>query len=198
MNKKILSILITMFAFSLILTPLAVARPGVEKTNEKFEFFELVCSGAGSGVFDREWWTTMVNLEDANKTYHTRGGGWVTGETVELTVGSDTYTMTTSPISVGWTTTTFLEAIWNNDGTLKRYNIRLTDVVTVYNTTVEIGTLVLELKSTIVPGRDPLYSGVLVGYGTDAFKGVRISGIDVGLIGPGLFMRNGTITGWPI
>lgn len=182
---------------SLIVTPFAVATPGQEKTNEKFEYFELICSGSSSGEFDSEWWTSMVNLEDANKTYHARGVGWVTGDTVALTVGSDTYTMTTIPVNVTWTTTYDIDTIRNNTGDIKRVNIRLTDVVEVYENNVMIGTLVLELKSSIVPTAMPVYSGTLVGYGTDDLKGVHISGIDLGVIGPELFMRNGTITGWP-
>ena len=198
-NKKVLGLVLAFVFLAVLATPMVSATPGDEKSNEKFEYFELLCSGAGSGVFDREWSTSNPHLEeveDVDKTYHTRGGGWVTGETVELTVGSDTYTMTTTPVSVDWTTTTHVDAIWNNDGTLNRYNIRLTDVVTVYENSAEIGTLILKLKSTIVPGRDPLYYGNVVGYGTGALKGVHISGIDIGLVGPGLFMRTGTITGW--
>jgi hypothetical protein len=209
MNKKVLGIAIFLMAVAMLATPMVLATPGAPKSNEKFEDFALLCSGVGSGVFDRDWVTSNPHVEEivpedpedppVVKTYHARGGGWVTGDVVELMVGSDTYTMDTTPVSVDWTTTTHTEAIINNDGTVKRYNLKLTDVVTVCDDDVEIGTLILELKSSIVPGRDPVYFGTLVGYGTGALKGVKISGIDVGLVDPvnGLFLRTGTITGWP-
>jgi len=198
-NKKLLVVFTAFLIIAIMATPLALANPGAEKNNEKFEYFELLCSGEGDGVMEREWSTTNPHLKELelDKTYHTRGGGWITGDTVELTVGSDTYTMTTTPVSVEWTTTTYVNAIWNNTGPVLRYNIKLTDVVTVYEDSIEVGTLILELKSTIVPGRDPIYSGVIVGYGTGALKGVKISGMDIGLVGAGLFLRTGTIAGWP-
>ena len=43
----------------------------------------------------------------------------------------------------------------------------------------------------------PGYGGTMQGYGTDAFEDAKISGIDVGMIGTELFLRNGTITNWP-
>ena len=188
-------------------TPMVLATPGDEKSNEKFEYFELVCSGTGDESPDREVITmnpfileydsTVPEEDQVPKTWHTRGSGWVTGDTVELTVGDETFDKYSDPYSVDWTTTVNVDAFWNNDGSLNRYLVRLTDVVTVCDESVEIGTLVLELKASIVPGRDPLYTGSLVGYGTDALKGVHISGVDVGLIGPELFLRTGTLTGWP-
>ena len=190
-----------MLAFSLILTPLAIATPGEEKSNEKFEFFELVCSGMMSGTGDRFWYTPPKAPIEENKTTHGRGMGWITGDTVELTVGEETFTMDTEPYNVTWTTIYDVDLVRNNDGTTKRSNIRLTDVVTVYDAdNGTIGTLVLNLKSaidwaTLPPG----YSGTVQGYGTEALAGVHISGIDIGLVDPvnGIFMRNGTITGWP-
>jgi len=201
MIKKIFGILATLLAVSLMLTPLAIAKPGAVKSNDDFEFFELVCSGAGDQDYDR-FWITPQNLEDPmdNKTAHGRNGGWVTGDTVELTIGDETFTMDTNPYSVTYTTTFDLEITRNNDGTLRRYNIRLTDVVTLYEENVEIGTLVLKLRSVVdfTGGLPPAYAGTVVGYGTEALKGVHVSGTDIGAIGGGLFMRNGTITGWPM
>jgi len=187
-------------AVAMLATPLVAAVPGEEKNNEKFEYFELACSGMGSEVFDRFWYTPPNADPLENKTTHGRGGGWITGPVVELTVGSDTYNTTTTPVSVTWTTMYDMDLVWNNDGTLKRVNIRLTDVVTVYEDDVEIGTLVLELKSAIVPTASSVYGGTVMGYGTGALKGVHISAIDLGLVSfpPPIYVRVGTITGWPL
>lgn len=200
MNKKTL-LLVTMLAFSLLLTPIALAKPGAPKDNERFEFFELVCSGATDGNFDRFWYTPPNADISENKTTHGRGGGWVTGDTVALTVGEETFTMDTTPYNITWTTTFDANIIRYNDGTNKRTIITLTDVVTVYDADNQtIGTLVLNLKSAIdFTTFPPGYGGTMQGYGTGAFEGVHISGIDIGLVDPvnGIFMRNGTITGWP-
>lgn len=200
MKKKVLVIAVALMVAAMLVTPMVQAVPGAEKRNEKFEYFELACSGTGSEVWDRFWYTPPnVDALD-NKTTHGRDGGWTTGPVVELTVGSDTYTMTTTPVSVAWTTTYDMNIVRNNDGTIKRVNIGLTDVLTVYEDAVEIGTLVLKLESSIVPGRDPVYHGTVVGYGTGALKGVHVSGIDLGLVSapPPVYVRVGTITGWPL
>jgi len=201
MNKKIFGIVVTVLAISLMLTPLALAKPGAPKKNDKFEFFELVCSGTMDGNYDRFWYTPPNADPLDNKTQHSRGGGWTTGDIVELTVGEETFTMDTSPYNVTWTTTFNTNLIRNNDGTNKLTIITLTDVVTVYDADNQtIGELVLNLKSAIdFSTMPPGYSGTMQGYGTDAFKDVHISGIDIGLVDPvnGIFMRNGTITGWP-
>lgn len=200
MNRKFLVIAVAFMAVAMLAIPLAQAVPGEEKNNEKFEYFELACSGIGSEVFDRFWYTPPNADPLENKTTHGRNGGWITGPVVELTVGSDTYTMTTTPVSVTWTTMYDMDLLRNNDGTIKRVNIRLTDVLTVFYDEEEIGTLVLKLESSIVPGRDPVYYGTVVGYGTGALKGVHISAIDLGLVSvpPPVYVRVGTITGWPL
>ena len=199
-NRKVLVIAVALMAVAMLAIPLVQAVPGAEKSNEKFEYFELACSGMGSEVFDRFWYTPPTADALDNKTTHGRGGGWITGPVVELTVGSDTYTMTTTPVSVTWTTMYDMDLVRNNDGTIKLVHVRLTDVLTVYEDAMEIGTLILKLKSTIVPGRDPVYYGNVVGYGTGALKGVHISAIDLGLVSapPAVFVRVGTITGWPL
>jgi len=201
MNKKIFGVLATVLAVSLMLTPLTVATPGAPKSNEKFEFFELVCSGVADGNYDRAWYTPPNAEPLDNKTQHSRGGGWTTGDTVALTIGEETFTMDTSPYNVTWTTTFDVNLIRNNDGSNKLTIIKLTDVVTVYDANnASIGTLVLNLKSAIdFSTMPPGYSGTMQGYGTGDLTGVKISGIDIGLVDPvnGIFMRNGTITGWP-
>jgi len=178
-----------------------LAKPGAPKKNDKFEFFELVCSGAMSGDSERFWYTPPNADILENKTTHIRSMGWITGNTVELTVGEKSpFTMDSIPYSITWTTTFDADIIRYNDGTQKRSNIRLTDVVTVYKDDAVIGTLVLNLKSAIdFSTMPPGYSGTMQGYGTEALAGVHISGIDIGLVDPvnAIFMRNGTITGWP-
>jgi len=198
MNKKILVTVTLMLAITMLATPLVAAKPGAEKSNDKFEYFNLIVSGEGNGINDRSW-TTPPDSEEI-KTSHTRNGGWddTTVDLVVLTVGEEIIDMTTAPYSVGYTTTFDLEILWLNDGALKSYNIRLTDIVPVYKDGVEIGTLVLKIKSvidfTVAP---PAYSGNVVGYGTEALKGVHVSAEDIGLIGTATYQRIGTITGWP-
>lgn len=202
MNKKIYGIVVAIMAISLMLTPLAIARPGAEKNNEKFVFFELVCSGEGDGEFERSW-ITPQNLEDPldNKTTHFMGGGWITGDVVALTVGSETFTNETLPYNVTWTTTYDGTVIRNNDGTTKRTLIKLIDVVSLYDAENDlVGELILNLKSAIDwSTMPPGYAGTMQGYGTGVLEGVKVSGIDIGLVDPEnlIFMRNGTITGWP-
>ena len=199
MNKKIFGILVAVLAVTLMLTPLAVAKPGAPKNNEKFEYFKLVCSGEASEIYDRGWLSPPEALLIPN-TWHGRGGGWVTGDTVELTVGDETFNMTTDPYSVNWTTTFDIELFIDNDGNAKGYNLRLTDVLTVYDEGVEIGTLVLKIKSvidlTVMP---PEMGGNIVGYGTGELKDVHISAVGLGMTDPVnlLYAREGTITGWP-
>jgi hypothetical protein len=200
MNRKLLGFALAFVFLAAIAAPMVLAKPGAEKSNEKFEYFELVCSGATDETFDR-FWLTPPNADPVdNKTAHGRGGGWVTGDVVELTVGDETFTIDTAPYSVDWTTTYDANIIRNNDGTNKRTIITLTDVLTLYNGEDVIGTLVLNLKSAIdFSTMPPGYGGTVQGYGTGALEGVHISGIDVGLIDPvnGIFLRTGTITGWP-
>jgi len=201
--KKIALVFSTMLAFALILTPMALAKPGAEKNNGKFEYFHLLVTGFGDGTNDRAWYTPPNVDPLDNKTVHTRGGGWYTWPSPELTVGDETFDWTTEPYSINWTTTFDSNVLRFNDGTGKHTIIKLTDVVTVYYEGVETGTLVLKLKSTIRTGS---YSGNIVGYGTGAFKGVHISAIDLGLtfldlttlpLPTVLYERVGTITGWP-
>jgi hypothetical protein len=200
MNRKLLGFALVFVFLVALATPMVLAKPGDEKSNEKFDYFELVCSGATDGTFDRFWYTPPNADPLENKTSHMRDAGWATGDVVELTVGDKTFTMASAPYSVDWTTTFNTNLIRNNDGTQKLTIITLTDILRVYDGEEEIGTLVLNLKSAIdfstVP---PGYGGTMQGYGTGALEGVHVSGVDVGLIDPvnGIFLRTGTITGWP-
>ena len=160
------------------------------------QYFELVCSGAADTTTGTE---KEIFRDDVLKMRIIRDREWITNSTVELTVGEETFNLTTSPFSVNWTTTFDAKLIFNEDGTNKITFVNLVDVATVYDNGVAIGTLVLKLTSTIdFATTPPTYSGIMKGYGTGALKGVHVYGIDVGLIDPvnGIFLRTGTITGW--
>jgi hypothetical protein len=191
-------IFVSLFIMSMMLTPLAIAKPGAEKNNDKFNFFQLMCSGTQDETTGT---VSETYIGDIVKTRHVRDRGWLPDAVLELTVGEETFTMDTKPFSVDWTTTFDANAIFNNDGTSKQTALKLTDVVTVYDEDEVIGTLVLKIVSVIAftDGAPSGYSGTVVGYGTDSLKAVRISAIDLGLVSipPPTFERLGTITGWP-
>jgi hypothetical protein len=198
-NRKIL-LTVLMLAAVLLATPLVSAVPGAEKKNEKFEFFQLICSGDGTGLYDRQW-DTFRNSEII-KTGHGRGGTWdeTTVDLVELTVGEETFDKNSDPYSVDYTTVYDIELLFDNVGVIVHYNIRLTDTVTVFDECVEIGTLVLKISATVdFTVTPPAYKGTVVGYGTGELKGVHLSAVDLGLISPDplRYARIGTITGWP-
>jgi hypothetical protein len=189
-NRKILLVVLALAAV-LLATPyigMVSAIPGAEKNNDKFEFFQLVVSGSTSGEFDKIWTNPPDVLPPI--TVHARGGGWITGDTIELTIGSVTYTKTSSPVRVDYSTT------FDYNGVLKdgvpTIKIRLLDIVTVYVNDVAVGTLVLKITAVGGPSG---YSGTIVGYGTEAFEGVHISAIDS--VVPPSYVRIGTIQGWP-
>lgn len=191
---------VTLLAVFMLATPLVAAKPGAQKSNDNFEFFSLLCSGEGNGIYEKEW-NSPPNSESPN-IFHGRGGGWddSTVDLVELTVGGETFDMTTDPYSVFYTTTFDIESFLDAEGNAKKYNIRLTDVVTVSYEGMEIGTLVLKIVAVVdFTTMPPGYEGTVQGYGTDALKGVHISAQDFGRIDPVLFryLRVGTITGWP-
>jgi hypothetical protein len=202
LNKKVLVIAVALMAVAMLATPMVSAKPATEKNNDKFEYFHLLVTGYNDGTYERAWYTPPNVDPLENKTEHTRGAGWWTWPSPELTVGDETFDWTTAPYSIDWTTTVSSNVVRFDDGTVKHTIIKLTDVVTVYDEGVEIGTLVLKLKSAI---REGSYSGNIVGYGTGALEGVHISAIDLGLTFLDLtttpptliFEREGTITGWP-
>jgi len=203
MNKKILGFALTFLFLAMLTTPLISAKPATEKNNAKFEYFDLLVTGLPDENPDRLWYTPPNVDPLENKTQHSRGGGWITWPSPELTVGDETFDWESAPYSIDWTTTTDGNVVRFSDGTAKHNIIKLTDVVTLYYEGNEIGTLVLKLKSAI---REGAYSGNIMGYGTGALKGVHISAIDLGVVGfdptttpmpTVLFERVGTITGWP-
>ena len=194
-NGKFLSIIVIL-SIILLATPLVSAVPGAEKSNVKFDFLQLVVSGTGSGEFDKYWMTPPTALSaEESKTVHGREGGWITGDIVELTIGSVTYTKNTSPVRVDYTTTYDVNTIRNQDGSVKHANINLHDVVTIYLNDEPIGTIELLIKAQ--GGPDIGYSGVIVGYGTEALEGVHITAIDTVLPPTFAYTRIGTIQGWP-
>ena len=202
MNRKILMIFVAFLVAAMLATPLAIAKPGDPKSNDKFEYFNLIVSGEADGTVERSWLTppTATTAEES-KTAHTRGAGWTVGDKVELTVGTVTYTEDGSPVSVDYDTTYDADVIRNPDGSVKFAHVRLTDVVTVYlEGEGAIGTIILNIKAT--GGPDVGYTGNIVGYGTEAFEGVHISAVDT--VTPISFdplvmeyARIGTIRGFP-
>lgn len=160
------------------------------------QYFNLLCSGHA----DEETGTIEeIFEEDVLVKTIISDRSWITGPVVELTIGDELFTPTTEPFSVDWTTTFNAEIIFNEAGTAPiMYYITLVDVVTVYDDSVELSTLVLNLDSSIdlatVP---PTYSGTVLGYGTGALKGVQVTGTDIGLIGDELFLRIGRVRNWP-
>ena len=181
MNKKIFGIFITIFAFSLMLTPLAVAKPGALKTNEKFLNFMLEPSGA-TGDAMKAW--------EAGNTSHARGVEWINGETLTLTIGTDVFTMESEPVSIDYVVTS---AEW--DSGPKGTVVRVEETVTIYYDTVPLGTIELSIRSKSSANG---YSGTVVGHGTGDFEGVKISAVDQVVLDPAFHLaRIGTIQGWP-
>jgi hypothetical protein len=198
MNKKVLGITIVFLIAAILATPLVSAVPGAEKKNGKFEFFELFCSGAQDTNTGTGWPTFLQNNSSLVKTRHLRDRGWITGDTVNLTVGEKTFNMTSEPYSISYTTTFDLNLVINNDGSVKHQVISLTDVVTLYHNGEPIGTLVIKINpALIVLPAPPRVVGRVVGCGTGALEGVHVSAMDPGGLGGGLFKRTGTIRGWP-
>jgi len=197
MNKRAL-IVMAILAFSLLLTPLALAKPATEKNNEKFEYFKLEFNGVMYPP-EREWNSPPTGL---TKVSHSRGTTSSSDDIVELTIGSETFTMTTWPYSVDYTETFDGERFFDNEGNVVGWHMRITDVITVYEDETPIGTIVLKIPAVVVmDGMEALNKGgSITGYGTEELKGVHISGVDLGfsIIPPDIiFGREGTITGWP-
>ena len=197
MKKKVL-IVTAILAFSLLLTPLALAKPTIEKNNDRFEYFKLEFNGV-MGSDERAWNSPPTGLP---KVHHSRGTQISSDNMVELTVGLETFDMTTEPYSVDYTETFDGEQFFDNDGNIKGWHMRITDVITVYEDGTPIGTIVLKIPAIVVmDGMEASHKGgTITGYGTDQLKGVHISAVDLGFSGmpPSIiFGREGTITGWP-
>ena len=196
--KKKVSIIIAILAFSLLLTPLALAKPNTEKNNDKFEYFKLEFNGI-QGPAEREWNSPPTGLP---KVHHSRGVLTSSDDILELTVGLETFDMTTEPYSVDYAETFDGQIFFDNDGNYVGWHMRVTDVITVYEDGASIGTIVLKIPVIVVmDGMEALSkSGSITGYGTGELKGVHISGVDLGFSGipPSvIYGREGTITGWP-
>jgi hypothetical protein len=197
MKKKVL-IVTAILAFSLLLTPLALAKPTIEKNNDRFEYFKLEFNGV-MGSDERAWNSPPTGLP---KVHHSRGTQISSDNMVELTVGLETFDMTTEPYSVDYAETFDGQIFFDNDGNYVGWHMRVTDVITVYEDGASIGTIVLKIPVIVVmDGMEALSkSGSITGYGTGELKGVHISGVDLGFSGipPSvIYGREGTITGWP-
>ena len=198
MKKKAL-IIIAIFAFSLLLTPIAFAKPATEKNNDRFEYFKLEFNGV-MGPAEREW--NSGPPTGLVKVHHSRGVLTSSDAILELTVGSETFDMTTEPYSVDYTETYDGEIFLDNEGNYIGWHMRVTDVITVYEDGTPIGTIVLKIPAIgVVDGMEFLFKGgSITGYGTGELKGVHISAVDLGFSGmppSTIFGREGTITGWP-
>ena len=199
MNKKIL-VVVVMLSFSLLLTPVVLATPDTEKNNDRFEYFKFEFNGV-TGPAEREW--NSGPPTGLPKVHHSRGVLTSSDDIVELTVGSETFDMTTWPYSVDYTETFDGEMFFDNEGNLKGWHMKVTDVITVYEDETPIGTIVLKIPAVIVmDGMEFLFKGgSITGYGTGELKGVHISAVDLGFSGippfDVIFEREGTITGWP-
>jgi len=177
-------------------SPLAVATPALDKNNDKFEYFKLEFDGV-QGSAEREWSSPPPGMP---KVTHSRGVPISSVSIVELTVGSETFDMTTSPYGVDYTETFDGTMFYDNDGDLKGWHMRITDVVTVYEDGTPIGTIILKIPAIVVMGDfgPSIKSGIIIGYGTGELKDVHISAVDLGFSGPPfVFGREGAITGWP-
>ncbi|MEJ2242808.1 MAG: hypothetical protein P8Y18_11825 [Candidatus Bathyarchaeota archaeon] len=166
---------------NLMLTPLALAKPGTTKANEKFLNFMLEPSGA-TGDIMKAW--------EAGETSHARGAEWINGDTLTLTIGTDVFTMESDPVSIEY----FVKsAEW--DAGPKGTVVRVEETVTIYYGAVPLGTLELSIRSkTSANG----YSGTVVGHGTGDFEGVKICAVDQVVLDPAFHLaRIGTIQGWP-
>jgi hypothetical protein len=197
MNKKAL-IVLAILAFSLLLTPIVFAKPAIEKNNDKFEYFKFEFDGVQTSA-GQEWNSPPTGLP---KVHHSRGMPYSSVSMVELTVGSETFDMTTEPYSVDYTETFDGEIFFDNEGNYIGWHMRVTDVITVYENGDPIGTIVLKIPAVVVmDGMEASFEGgSITGYGTGELKGVHISAVDLGFSGipPSvIFGREGTITGWP-
>ena len=197
MNKKIL-VAALLLTLSLLLAPVVFAKPTIEKNNDKFEYFKVEFNGV-LGPSEREWNSPPTGLP---KVHHSRGTQTSSDDLVELTVRTETFTMTTVPYSVDYTETFDGQIFFDNEGNYVGWHMRVTDVITVYEDGTSIGTIVLKIPVVVVmDGMEALFkSGSITGYGTGELKGVHISGVDLGFSGipPSvIYEREGTITGWP-
>ena len=197
-NRKILGIAFVLIAVAMLATPLVSAKPEIEKNNDKFEYFKLEFDGV-QDPGGQEWNSPPTGLP---KVHHSRGMPYSSISMVELTVGSETFDMTTEPYSVDYTETFDGEIFLDNEGNYIGWHMRVTDVITVYEYGTPVGTIVLKIPAIVVmDGMEAsIKSGGITGYGTGELKGVHISAVDLGFSGipPSfLFGREGTITGWP-
>jgi hypothetical protein len=199
MNKKVLGIAVVLMAVAMLATPLVSAKPEIEKNNDKFEYFKLEFDGV-TGPAEQAWISGPPT--GLPKVVHSRGVPTISISMVELTVGLETFDMTTTPYSVDLTETFDGEIFFDNEGNYVGWHMRVTDVITVYKDGTSIGTIVLKIPAIVVmDGMEAsTESGSITGYGTGELKGVHISAVDLGFSGipPSvIFGREGTITGWP-
>lgn len=199
MNKKIFSIVVAVLAVSMMLTPLAVAKPGALKKNDKFLPFQLIISGETLDDPETTRFTPPGTFPPDSKTIHVRDDGWIPGDTLTLTVGGVTYPDADPLVTLVYSATYDAEVVFKEG--FASVTVRVKDTVTISYEGEVLGTL--ELKVT-ARGGSTGYTGTIVGYGTGAFEGVKISAIDSVYPDPAelpdivlIYARIGTIQGWP-
>jgi hypothetical protein len=197
-KKKILGFALAFVFLAMLAAPLVSAKPATERNNDRFEYFKVEFDGM-QDPGGQEWNSPPTGLP---KVHHSRGMPYSSVSMVELTVGSETFDMTTDPYSVDYTETFDGEIFFDNEGNYIGWHMRVTDVITIYEDETPIGTIVLKIPAIVViDGMEAsIKSGSITGYGTGQLKGVHISAVDLGFSGipPSyIFGREGTITGWP-
>ena len=187
MKKKCL-LFVTILTFSLLVMPIALAKPGAEKSNENFLDFELIITGAADEETGEEWQTPPEPADP--KTTHVRDRDWVDAVPI-LTIDGDTYSEISSPISISYEGAIDVDTNLKETGDIS--HVRVTEIITFYNLGEEIGTLEISVTDM---GKDG-FSGTFVAHGTDALKGVKVIGTDAIAFPPLQIVRSGTITNWP-
>lgn len=191
MNKKIFGIIIALLAVSLMLTPLAIAKPGAEKSNDKWQSFELRI--VGSGETGKSWQTPPEPADP--KTEHSRDNVWAPATVLSLTViidGTEIYDYTSSPTSLDYYA--LLDAN-NNIG--KRQLVTVKETIRFMDGETELGTLELQVSDFIPDGDFTAMRGTFVGVGTGVLKGVKVIGTDSLELDPFAVVRSGTVMNWP-
>ena len=196
MNKKILVSITLLLAIVMLVTPLVAAKPGAQKTNEKFLYFKLVPTGE-TGEAEKMWRTPPSATAEDFKTSHTRGGVWIPGPDLTLWVDDAVYPADDPLVTMEYAATYDSDTVRTEEGLTTQ--VRVHDTITISYDGVVLGTLELYIKSVGSPSG---YSGTVVGHGTGAFEDVKISAIDTVYpiaFDPVVleFARIGTIKGWP-
>ena len=159
------------------------------------QYFQLVPSGGADPETGVEWVYPKPPADP--ESFHVRNREWVIGDTLTLTVGNDTYTMGGDPIDLSYYGEFDSDTVYGEEVNVTKVTVR--ETITVSCMGEVIGELKLLIKSeSSATG----YAGSVVGYGTGAFKGVKIIAADqviVVSLDPLVFTlaRTGKVKNWP-